>query len=198
MERRLSSLQEQYDMTLIKSTIDGTIDDVMIKQGENVSPGTPAFRIVSGKEYKVTAEIPESYMSKVSGNNEVEIVLPDLNKKISSKISNVSNTIGASNRTFTIEVKLKDTKDLKANMLAYVKIKDYAKTDAVVVPINIIQHSEDGDYLFVAEGKKAKKKIVKEGQTYRSTAEIVDGLKPGEKIITVGYMELVDGQEITY
>ena len=83
-------------------------------------------------------------------------------------------------------------------MLAYIKILDYSKSDAIVVPINIIQHGDNGDYLFVAEGKKAKKKIVTEGQTYKSLAEIKSGLNPGEKIITVGYMELVDGQHITY
>ena len=42
----------------------------------------------------------------------------------------------------------------------------------------------------------AKKKIVKEGMAYNGIVEILDGLKPGDKIITTGYQDIEDGQII--
>ncbi len=197
LEKKLASLQEQYDLSLIRSTIDGTVDEVFIREGENIAPGLPAFRVVGGTDYKITAQIPESFVSKVSRGNEVEVYIPDLQQTIKSKISNVSSVIGATNRTFSIEVLLqKLPANIKANLVAQVRIRDYSKEQAIVVPINIIQHSEEGEYVFVAEGEVAKRKNVKVGQTYKSQAEIQDGLKPGEKVITAGYLDLVDGQQI--
>ena len=44
LEKRVASLQEQLEMTRIKSPINGTVDQVDIKIGQAVAPGMPAFR----------------------------------------------------------------------------------------------------------------------------------------------------------
>ena len=43
----MAGLQQQWELTKIKSPINGTVDQVNIKVGETVAPGVPAFRVVN-------------------------------------------------------------------------------------------------------------------------------------------------------
>ena len=65
---------------------------------------------------------------------------------------------------------------------------------------NLIQTSEDGKFVMVAEhsGNKiiAKRAIVKTGDSYNGNIIITDGLKEGDEMITSGYQDLIDGQEV--
>jgi membrane fusion protein (multidrug efflux system) len=64
------------------------------------------------------------------------------------------------------------------------------------VPINAIQKSENGDFVFVDEGGIAKKRVVTEGASYGGKTEIKTGLQQGDKLITDGASEIEDGDKI--
>ena len=53
LQKRLSGIQQQDDMTKIKSPIDGTVDAVKIKIGESVGPGVPTIQVVNTDQLKV-------------------------------------------------------------------------------------------------------------------------------------------------
>lgn len=203
LEKRLAALQEQYEMTKIKSPINGTVDAVIPKVGEAVMPGLPSFKVVNFSNFKVKARVPENYIGKMKINDLVEIHFPDVDKKFSAPISFVGRVIDANSRTFDIEIKM-NTNDFEVNpnMLAILKINDFTEEKALVVPINTIQRSENESYVFIANaenGKQVAKKImVKQGMYYGSQVHILDGLKEGDKLISIGYQDLTNGQAIKY
>ncbi|HYG39681.1 MAG TPA: efflux RND transporter periplasmic adaptor subunit [Cytophagales bacterium] len=201
LESKMASLKEQLENTRIIAPFSGTIDEVNIREGEVAAPGVPAIRIVNPSEFEVMAEIAEAYITKVKEGNPVVVYIPDLKDTVKSKISNVSNVINRTNRSFTVEVDLPEalSKSLKANMIALLNIEDYKNKEAVVVPINVVQHSEtDGEYVFVAVDGKAEKRTIKTGQTYGNYAEVLSGLSAGDKVIVTGYQDLVDQQAIAF
>jgi membrane fusion protein (multidrug efflux system) len=65
-----------------------------------------------------------------------------------------------------------------------------------VVPLNSIQKSESGDFVFVDENGFAKKRTIREGKSYGGKTEVTDGLKQGDKLITEGASEVEDGDKI--
>jgi RND family efflux transporter MFP subunit len=194
----MASMREQLELTRIVAPFAGTVDEVIIKEGEVAGPGAPAIRVVNPSDFKVIAEIAEAYITKVKEGNPVQVLLPDLNDTITAKVSTVSKVINQNNRSFVVEANLPASvaKSVKANMIAYLNIEDYKNPAAVVVPINVIQHSEEGDYVFVAEKDKAVKRPVKVGNSYHTEAEVLSGLQAGEKVIVTGYQDLVDQQAI--
>ncbi|HWB64438.1 MAG TPA: hypothetical protein VG603_13060, partial [Chitinophagales bacterium] len=104
---------------------------------------------------------------------------------------------------FTVEVPLDNGRnEYAANMIAKLKINDKTIKDALVVPSNIIQKSVDGTYILAAENvkgaKTATKKMVTPGLDYNGETVIDSGLNEGDKVITFGYSEVVDGQQIDY
>jgi multidrug efflux pump subunit AcrA (membrane-fusion protein) len=85
-------------------------------------------------------------------------------------------------------------------MIAILKVVDYVNSNACVIPVGSVQKSFDGNFVFVAvedNGKTtAKRKTVKMGLVYNGVAEIQEGLVEGDKVITVGYQNLVEGDVV--
>lgn len=202
MEKRMSGLQEQLDLTRIKSPINGTVDIVHVKVGQTMAPGIPAFRVVNLSSLKVTAEVAESYISKVSRGNDVLIYFPDLGQEVKGKLDYSGQAINSLNRTFNVEVRLNPKDGLfHPNMVAVLKIADYSSPKAYVLPLAAVQKSSDGEFVYVSvqeNGKNiAKRKTVKTGIIYNGNAEIKSGIDQGDKVITIGFQNIIEGDAIT-
>jgi RND family efflux transporter MFP subunit len=203
LEQKLNTLMENLDMYKIKSPINGTIDEVFLKIGQNVAPGVPCFRVVNNGVLKAKADVSETYASMIKQGNEVKLLFPDLeNKEISSTIQFTSRVISQMNRTFTIEASLPASNDFIPNMICVMKVKDYQSKNAIVVPVNTVQRTETGTFVVVAQvvnGKQvAIKKDVKVGKVYQGKIEILSGLAVGDLIITTGYQDLNDNEFIKF
>jgi membrane fusion protein (multidrug efflux system) len=203
LEKRKATLGEQLDMTKIKSPINGTVDLVSLRVGQTTSPGLPSIRVVNLSKLKAKADVAEAYSSKVKKGDDAIVVFPDLNKEIKAKITFVGTVIDQLNRTFSVEVNLDpNIKDYHPNMIAVVRVIDFQNDSSIVVPINVIQNSEEGKYVFLAaekDGKTvAKKQMVTVGLTYNGDTQISGGLNPGDKLITAGYQDLNDGEVLKF
>lgn len=191
-ESGLASLQEQIRMSKIISPIDGTVDNVNIKIGQAVSPGIPAISVINFSNLKVKAQVAESYTARIKNGNEVLVLFPDMNDSIRSKVHYASRAIDPLSRTFNVEVNLDNKKEYHPNMVAKLKINDYiSKEPGIVVPVKYIQKGAGESYVLVSENGKVVKKLITIGREYAGEAEISEGLKPGDQLITEGY-DLVD------
>ncbi len=200
LESKLQTIYAQLDQSRIKATISGTVDQVLYNEGEAVAPG-PVFRVVNLSAFKVVAEVPETYSSKVNQGDKAEIEFNDIGKQLKSRLTTVGNVINPVTRTFPVEVRLGNAGfALKPNMTAKIRINDYSNANAIVVPINTVQIGAKGEkFVYVANSSdKAERKPVEVGMTYGSDAEILKGLKAGDKIVSVGYLDLEDGQTLKY
>jgi membrane fusion protein, multidrug efflux system len=199
--KRIATLREQLAMSKIKSPINGTVDAVDLKVGQAISPGMPAIRVVNMSNLKVKGEVAEAYISKVNTGNEVVIVFPDLKREIKSKLTYSGKVIDNLNRTFKVEAAISSTeKDLHPNMVAVLKIVDYKSNNAFSVPVNLIQYSDEGSFIYVAETidnkQIVKKRIVKTGQTYNGLVEVTEGIKERDLVITTGYQDLLENETV--
>jgi RND family efflux transporter MFP subunit len=201
LEKALATLNDQLEMTRIKSPINGSVEEVNLKVGQMASPGLPAVRVVNFSSVKVVAEIAEAYGAKVKPGNKVIVFFPDFNIEIPSQIRFTSKYINPTNRTFNTEVRLGPSKvEYRANMMAVVKINDYNNPSAFAVPVTIIRETQSGKYIYVAKeenGKLVARRLpVTIGSTYNGLTEITSGITAGDKIITTGFNSLIDGELI--
>jgi RND family efflux transporter MFP subunit len=204
LERRLATLRQQQAQFIIKAPISGVVDEVLPKVGEAVSPGLPVTRIVNPSGLKVVADISEANASKVNPGDEALVSLPDLNQELPAKVAVVSRAINPASRAFPVEFAIQGGNNisLRPNMIAVVKVKDYTKTQALVVPVNVVQRDETGPFVYIAmpEGKQqvVRKKKVQTGLNYGGQMEITQGLQPNDNVITAGYQSLNEGQIVTF
>jgi RND family efflux transporter MFP subunit len=164
--------------------------------GQAASPGATSIRIVNTDYLKVKADVPESYSGRIHQGDNVMVVVPDGNDSLMAKVTFAAKVIDPGSRSFAIEIQLPGRKTLRPNMTATLKIADYSKSNAIVVPMNAIQKSENGDFIFVNDNGIAKKKNVKEGASYAGKTEIQSGVAAGDKVITNGASEIEDGDKV--
>lgn len=202
LERRIATLKAQDKLNIVVAPISGYIDEVRQKAGELAAPGMGMVRIVNTSALKVVANVPDTYAGTISKGDMVKIKFPDLQKEIQARLTFVSQTINPVSRTFVVEAAVPRDAQLKPNLTSVVQINDQSRGNAVVIPQNLIQHTENGDIVYVAvqEGKNkvARSRQVKTGLSYENNIEVTTGLSTGEMLITEGYQNLVDGQLVNY
>jgi RND family efflux transporter MFP subunit len=201
-EKQIATLRATVEMSKCKSPISGTVDEVRVKLGDMAAPSAmmPGVRVINSSKLVIKAKLSDSQIGKLKAGDKVQVNFPDINKTIESTVSFVAQVVDKVSRTFNVEVRL-DNKDAnyKANMIAKLMMNDESANNALVVPSNVIQKGEDGsEYVLIAENKKAVKKVVKTGLSYDGNTLIESGLVAGDKLITFGYSEVVDGQKIDY
>ena len=202
LERRLSTIESQLDMTRIKAPVSGTVDQVYLKLGQSTAMGMPAVRVVNFNDLRVITDLSESYVSRVREGASVDMEFKDLNLSAQGRIAYVARSISALNRTFRAEVPLNNREGLyRPNMIVGMKINDYSTNKAIKIPVNLLQNSDEGTFVMVVRGEgtalKASRVSVTPGRSNGIETEILQGLQAGDRIITTGYNDLNDGQAIT-
>ena len=203
LQRNLSTLNQQRALYNVVAPFGGTVDDVMLKLGEAVAPGTPVARLASGTGGKILADISEAYAGSIKPGDKAIVTIPDLgDEEITSTVRTVGQGINATSRTFTVELRLPSNKaaQLRPNMVAAVRIQNYGRANATVIPVDLVQRDDQDTYVYVVaqeSGKTvAQRRVVTVGQTYNGKVEIANGLKDGDKVISAGYENLNPGQPV--
>lgn len=196
--RRMNTLRSQAALYKLKSPINGVVDQMDLKVGQAVMPGISAIRVVNTSSLKAKALVAESYASRVNQGDEVSVIFPDVPDTLQTKLNFVAKTIDPASRSFSVEIDLPSKSMYRANMVAVLKIVDYKKEKALSIPVNAIQKSENGDYVFVAQSGKVKRVIIQVGKIADSKAEILSGLRVGDKVITTALSDLNEGDLIQF
>jgi RND family efflux transporter MFP subunit len=202
LETRLQTLKAQLAMTRVRAPFSGVIDDIFPKEGEMASPQMPMFRLVNLNDVYLTADVSEAYVGQISSGTHAHVTFSSINESFDTEVVRVGSFINPDNRTFDVNVSLKDHKQLKPNMMGAVLIQDYENDNTLVVPSRLIMESPEGDsYLFVYQGSNpgiahVEKRTVTAGMSYKGKTEILSGLKDGEFVVDKGARSVKDGQKV--
>ncbi len=201
LEQKLEALKAQLDMAVIKSPINGVIDEIILREGEMASPQMPFARIVNINNIYITADVSEMYLTKIHKGDKVGIEFPVLNRTIKKRIFRISSVIDPSSRTFRVRVNLNNEDNLiKPNMMAVLKLLTYSNDSAIVVPSILVKKDFTGEFIFIAEkdGDRwiARKRYLETGIKNNNKTVVTEGLTGEDKIIVKGYAQVVDGSDI--
>ncbi len=199
LENRLETLRAQLDLAIITAPIDGIVEKVFQKTGELASPGMRLMQLVNLDELIVRADVSEAFLPAIHTGDSVSLSFPSFpDYKKAFTISRVGNVVNKNNRTFEIELRIKNENEiLKPNMIAVITINDYTAKNSMIVPSKIIKEDLNGRYLYVAEQQDgdlvSRKKYITIGRTYGNETRITSGLKMGDKVVVEGYSRITDG-----
>lgn len=192
LEKNLASLQLQKDKSTVRAPFDGTVEELLVRVGELVQPGTPIVNMIGEDDLFIEGDISERYIGILDQGDSVSIRFPSIDKTLKTKVTAIGSVINPDNRTFKVEVFLPRMDLVKPNMLSVLNIKDYENSEAVIVPTYLILQDNKGSYVFVVEEGLARKKYVERGMTYEGKTEILEGLEGTENLVDKGFREVGD------
>ncbi|GAB2990597.1 hypothetical protein GCM10027284_04070 [Cyclobacterium sediminis] len=192
LEKNLASIELQKDRTTITAPFNGTVEELTVRVGELVQPGSPVVNFVGEDDLFIEGDISERFVGILNKGDSVSIYFPSIDKNIKTKVTAVGKIINPDNRTFKVEVFLPKVENVKPNMISVLNIQDYNVDEAVIVPTYLILKDNQGSYVFVVEKGVAHKKYVERGLTYEGHTEITKGLDGSETLIDKGFREVGD------
>ena len=205
-EKAVDALSLQAEKSVVRAPFDGTVDQIFKEPGTIVAPGmgSELFRVVNIDEVYVEVDVPETHITSISDGSKVQVSLPAIGENISAKIARVSKVINPSNRSFTVEIPLKNKSGfIRPNLMASVAINDYSNQSAIMIPQSVVSENAEGQqYCFAlvksADGYIAKRLIIETGKTSEDFIEVLDGVENGALLITEGAKKVSDNQPVKW
>ncbi len=188
--------------TSIKAPIDGLITRRLYEPGDLLAQQSHIHSIIDPSELRLKASLAERWIPLVKANQPVTLRIDALGQKpFSASVVRIHPTIDASTHKGIIEILLNPVpKGASVGQFSRAEIELKA-TDRLVIPVHTIQYEPEGAYVFrVIEddnGKSiAEKVFFEQGQQFGSMTEVLSQLKPGDKIVSRGYLGLRNGKQV--
>lgn len=200
--KAVAQMKAQLAKTIVRAPFSGIIDEVITDKGQVVGPGQQLMRIVNLSDMYVSANIPESFIGKIKVGAIVDVQVKSIGKTYQGRVRQVGNYINPNNRNFSIEVAVPNTDNLlRPNQVAVLKIEDYKKPNAILVPESIVTENAAGEKIVFtvdtsSKEAKAVKKTITIGLTSGSNVEVKSGLNKGETIIIEGARSVQNGDQV--
>ncbi len=154
-------------------------------------------------EFAVPQDSVPELQSRIVANATLPAVALDrtrTNELAQGRFAALDNQVDV--QTGTVRAKARfENKDNKLFPSQFVNLRLQVRTieNAVVVPVNALRHGANGDFVFVLneQAKTVAMRSVKRGQATVDKIQVLEGLKPGERVITEGADRLKDGAKVT-
>ena len=199
LENSMKSLRAQARKMKVIAPFSGIIDQIFAKTGEMTSPQMPFLRLVNLSNVYVESEITETYLKSIKKDTEVLLYFSSIGTSVEASISQVGNFINPNNRSFKTRIDLKNpNNELKANLLADIKINDF-KANGIVIPSRLVQKDRnDKTFVYTIEPQENNHSVVKtyvtEAMSYDNLSFISEGLSENSMLVDKG-ARLVNNNE---
>lgn len=195
---RVSQSQIRVGDANARASINGIINKRYIEPGAYVSPGTKMFEIVDVSKLKLTVNVNENQVAQLKIGSPVQVkasVFPD--KTFTGRVSFIAAKADAA-LNFPVEIEIANAgSQIKAGMYGTAIFDFPNQTPVVVVPRAAFVGSVSSNKVFVLDaGNVARTRNVIAGRIMGDQVEILQGLTTGDKVITSGQINLVDGSKV--
>jgi cobalt-zinc-cadmium efflux system membrane fusion protein len=173
----------------IRAPIAGTLVSVKSSPGANVRAGDVLFQIVDLDAVHVSAIIPESEFPSMRGLSGAELEIPGMDApRRLDRLVTIGRVVDAPSRTFPV-IYAFDNRERRVaiNQTVYVRILFAPTPRSAVIPESALVEDSGSPIVFVqTSGESFLRRPVKLGQREGGLVQIVEGLKPGERVVTKG------------
>lgn len=193
----LASITEVENGVL--ADFDGVVTEVEAVEGSTPAEGTKLFTVESIEKVKVEITVSKYDLEKIAVGQEAEIDIAG--KSYIGKVTKINgmattNASGAAVVGADIEIENPDD-SIFLGVEAKVVINTATVSQAVVLPVEVINTDQEGDFVYTVEnGVVAKKRIVT-GISSDIYCEIKEGLSEGEEVIVSTGQDLEEGMAVT-
>lgn len=191
-------VRAQISDRVITAPFGGWVSLRNISAGAIASQGTPIATISDISVIKLDFPVPETMLPAIRPGQPIEAVsaaYPD--EPFNGTIDTIDAVVDPTTRAIMVRARLPNPdRRLRPGMLMTVGIET-APRMALAVPELSVVGEGDTRYVYVVDGAGvARRKPVRTGIRQAGNIEIVEGLAPGERVVTEGVVKLAEGMQV--
>jgi RND family efflux transporter MFP subunit len=191
-----AEVQESYSR--ITSPINGVVTDRPLYEGEMASAGTPLLTIMDLSHVIARANVPAAQLRSIKAGNAATIEGTE-GMKTAGRVTVVSPALDPNSTTAEVWVEaVNPNEQMRPGATVNVAILVETVKNAIVVPAAALLPNAEGMTVLMSVGTDslAHERAVDVGIRQADKVQIVRGLEPGEKVITVGGLGLEDKAKV--
>lgn len=192
--------------TQLKASAACDVAEVNVSSNENVSSGQPIVKVTCGNKLDVEISVPGNYIAAIYQDMPVKVsfsVMPG--QFFQASVTEVGVAAISGGSTFPVTVTLDETRPgLRSGLAAEVafNFKESSKTSSMIVPSFAVSEDTHGRFVYLVKaGNKdnigiIQRQTVNIGELRSDGIEILQGLNPGDKVVTAGVTAIKEGLEV--
>jgi membrane fusion protein (multidrug efflux system) len=182
----------------VVAPFDGVVGIRNVSLGDYVREGADLVNIEDIHILKVDFRLPERYFAQLKVGQAVEVVADALpGARYAGAIEAINPRIDAGGRSLEVRARLTNTDGrLRPGMFARVRVIVGERANALLVPEEAIVPLGDDFFVYTVADGKARRVRVKLGVRRESQVELLEGVRPGDQVVTAGMRIQRDGQPV--
>ena len=198
MQLNMQMIRKRKSNLIVKAPIDGELGLLDVVLGQTIASGAKIGQINSVGVYKVEAQIDEHYIDRVVAG--LEATFERQGETYSTVIRKVYPEVrdGKFKADFKFDGEQPD--NIRSGQTYYLNLQLGQPEEAVIIPRGTFYQKTGGKWIYVVnkEGTKAVKREIRIGRQNPQYYEVLEGLEPGEKVITSGYETYGDSDVLVF
>ncbi len=196
MKKTLSMVYERLDHLNVRAPADGQLGFLDAEIGQNISQGQRIGQINVLTDFKIEAAIDEHYIDRVK--RDLSATLERNGKEYELRLRKVYPEVR--NGRFNVDLVFTGDKPetIRAGQSYNIRLQLGASNDALLLPKGGFFQSTGGQWVFVVDpnGNEAIKRNIRVGKQNTRYFEVLEGLQPGEQVITSNYDSFGEAERI--
>lgn len=187
MALNMQLIRQRVDNLKVKAPIDGEVGMLDVVLGQSVGQGANIGQINDLSTFKVTAQIDEHYIDRVTTGLTASFERQDtrfemLLRKVYPEVRN-----GQFRADFVFSGDVPE--NIRSGQTYYLNLQLGQPSEAIIIPRGSFYQSTGGAWIYVldAAGERAYRREIRIGRQNPQHYEVVEGLQAGERVITSSY-----------
>ena len=187
MRINMQMIRKRKDNLVITAPIDGELGLLDVVLGQSVPSGSKVGQINTLDSYKIEAQIDEHYIDRVSSGLEADFERQD--ESFHAVIRKVYPEVRDGKFKADFKFSGAQPENIRTGQTYYLNLQLGQPEEAIMIPRGTFYQKTGGRWIYVIteDGSKAYKREIRIGRQNPQYYEVLEGLQPGEKVITSGY-----------
>lgn len=187
MQLNMQLIRQRVDNLKVKAPIDGEVGMLDALLGQSLAQGANIGQVNDLTSYKVQAQIDEHYIDRITTGLMATFERQETKYEMSLRkvYPEVRNGQFKADFRFAGEA----PENIRTGQTYYLNLQLGQASEAILIPRGSFYQTTGGRWIYVvdASGEKAYRREIRIGRQNPQYYEVIEGLQPGEKVITSSY-----------
>ena len=211
MRRNVVLVRQRKDKLEVRSAIDGELGLLDVELGQSIQPGQKIGQLNDLSDYKVQAQIDEHYIDRVRQGLTATFTRGE-RQRVGTTSGKDGGTSGIKQYRLQVRKVYPEVRDgkfrcdfifkgerpenIRTGQTYYIDLELGQPEQAVLIPRGTFFQTTGGQWIFVLDksGSKAYRRKIRIGRQNPQYYEVLEGLEPGERVVTSGYEAFKDNE----
>ncbi len=198
MRQNMLMIRKRKDNLTIKAPIDGELGLLDVVLGQSVSAGAKIGQINNLDSYKIEAQIDEHYIDRVTAG--LQATFERQSERYQAQIRKVYPEVRDGKFKADFKFMEQQPENIRSGQTYYLNLQLGQPVEAMLIPRGAFYQKTGGKWIYVvsSDGTKATRRDIRIGRQNPQYYEVIDGLEPGERVITSSYDNFGDSDVLIF